>query len=223
MPFVTAALGQHAAHLHDVLQSVGHEDLGRLTVPACPARLLVVAFEALGQVEVSDEAHVRLVDTHAEGDGGDHDDPVAPEEVRLPFPAGLRVESGMVAERVYPVALQPLGGSVNALATQAVDDAGLTAVIRLVEVEELGLGLVLLDHPVADVGPVEAGDEAPSSIQVQLVGYLATGGSIGSGCQRQPHHSWVALSQQPELYVLWPEVVAPLRHAVSLVDGEEVE
>ena len=34
---------------------------------------LVVAFKGLGQGVVNDEAHVRLVDAHAKGDGGSND------------------------------------------------------------------------------------------------------------------------------------------------------
>src|SRR5690606_19132707 len=43
---VAFTLGQHARHLDDVLQAVGEERLGALTVSAGPAGLLVVALEA---------------------------------------------------------------------------------------------------------------------------------------------------------------------------------
>ena len=40
-------------------------------VAAGASGLLIVSFDALGQIEMRDEAHVRLVDAHAERDGGD--------------------------------------------------------------------------------------------------------------------------------------------------------
>src|SRR5690606_301019 len=77
------AAGQHAGYLHHVLQAVRHEGVGRLAVAAGAARLLVVALEALGQVEVRHEANVGLVDAHAERDGGYHDHPVLAQETFL--------------------------------------------------------------------------------------------------------------------------------------------
>ena len=73
----------HLALLHNVLQAVGQPRGRRQAVAAGAAGLLVVALDRLGQVEVRDEAHVRLVDAHAEGDGGDHDQAVLAQEPRL--------------------------------------------------------------------------------------------------------------------------------------------
>ena len=67
----------------DVVEAIGHPGFGGLAVAAGAAGFLVVGFEALGQVEVGDEAHVGLVDAHAEGDGGDHDDAVLAQEALL--------------------------------------------------------------------------------------------------------------------------------------------
>jgi hypothetical protein len=55
--------------LHDVAEAVGHPRVGGRAVAAGAAGLLVIALDALRQVEVRDEAHVGLVDAHAEGDG----------------------------------------------------------------------------------------------------------------------------------------------------------
>src|SRR5674476_1505125 len=57
--------------LHDVGQAIGHPGAGRLAVAARAAGLLIIGLDALGQIEMRDEAHVRLVDAHAERDGGD--------------------------------------------------------------------------------------------------------------------------------------------------------
>lgn len=56
----------------DVLVGVEEVAVGGFAVAAGPARLLVVALDRLGQRKVDDEAYIRLVDAHAEGDRGAH-------------------------------------------------------------------------------------------------------------------------------------------------------
>ncbi len=80
---IALALVDHAALLHHVLQSIGEPGRRRQAVAAGPAGLLVVALDALRQIKVGDEAHVGFVDPHAEGDRGDHHDPVFSQEARL--------------------------------------------------------------------------------------------------------------------------------------------
>jgi hypothetical protein len=81
-----AGLGRFVDHLaqqHHVAEAVGHPGLGRQAVAAGAAGFLVVALDRLGQVEVGDEAHVGLVDAHAEGDRRDHHDAVLAQEAAL--------------------------------------------------------------------------------------------------------------------------------------------
>ena len=69
--------------MHHVAQAVGHPRIGGQAVAAGAAGFLVIALDALGQIEVRDEAHVGLVDAHAEGDGGDHHDALLAQEALL--------------------------------------------------------------------------------------------------------------------------------------------
>ena len=74
---------QHLAHRHHVAQAVGHPGIGGQAVAPGATGFLIVAFHALGQVEVGDEAHVGLVDAHAEGHRGDHDHAFLAQEALL--------------------------------------------------------------------------------------------------------------------------------------------
>ena len=80
---IAGALVDQAALLHDVAEAVGHPRDGGLAVAAGATGLLVVALDRLRQVDVRDEAHVGLVDAHAERDRRDHHDAVVAEEPRL--------------------------------------------------------------------------------------------------------------------------------------------
>src|SRR5438128_6932048 len=68
---------------HHICDTIGHPGVRRQPVSSGATRLLVVGFEVFRGVEMSDEADIRLVDPHAEGDRrGDHD-PFIPEKTFL--------------------------------------------------------------------------------------------------------------------------------------------
>ncbi len=224
LPFARGVgAGQEAAQLADIVQPVEHVGLGRQAVAPGAAGLLVVGLEALGQVQVQHEAHVRLVDAHAEGDGGDHDQAVLLEEPVLVRGADVLVQPGMVGECWDAGPAEHVRGGVHLAARQAVDDAAAAGLLALEVVQELRLGLQLGHHTVADVGPVEAGDERAALAEIEPLDDLAPGGRVGRGGQRQARHGREALVQDLELEIVGPEVVAPLRDAVGLVDGEQSE
>ena len=130
----------------------------------------------------------------------------------------------MVGQRPQPLGDEELGRLVHRVAREAVDDAGVALVLGLEQVEQLLARLVLRHDPVLDVGPVEARHEMPGALarpQVQPLRDLGVGGLGGSGGQRDPGHVRPALVQLRQREVVGPEVVAPLRDAVRLVDGEQ--
>ena len=157
---VGRALVDHAALVDHVLQAVGHPGVGRRAVAAGAAGLLVVGLDVLRQVEVGDEAHVGLVDAHAEGDGRHHHDAVLAQEAVLVALAHAGLQAGVVRQRGDAFGVEPVGGLFHLLARAAVDDAGLALVLVADEAQQLALRLVLLDDGVADVRAVEAGDES---------------------------------------------------------------
>jgi hypothetical protein len=82
-----------------------------------------------------------------------------------------------------------------------------------------GIGLRL--NAVADVGPVEGGEEDLALLQRQPLHDLAAGGTVRRGGEREARHAGEALVQDRELAVFGAEIMPPLGHAVRLVDGEQ--
>ena len=102
--FGSWALVDHPPLVDHVGQAVGHPGVGGQAVAAGAAGLLVVALDVLRQVEVRDEAHVGLVDAHAEGDRRDHHDAVLAQEAVLVALAHAGVEAGVVGQRADALA-----------------------------------------------------------------------------------------------------------------------
>ncbi len=99
-----------------VAEAEEQQGLGGQAVAAGPARLLVVALDGLGQVVVHDEAHVGLVDAHAEGDGGDDDLQVVARRRLLHALALGGGQAGVVGGGRQAGRRQPLGDLFGALA-----------------------------------------------------------------------------------------------------------
>ncbi len=131
------------ALLHDVLEAVRHPGRGGAAVAARAAGLLVVPLDRLRQVEVGDEADVGLVDAHAEGDGGDDDQAVLAQEPGLVGGAGPRVEPRVVRDGLDPVVAEEVGGALDRVAREAVDDARVARVLSLRKVRSCFFGSFL--------------------------------------------------------------------------------
>ncbi len=209
--------------LDEIGESVRHPGVGGEPVAASAAGFLVVGLDRFGQVEMGDEAHVRLVDAHAERDGRHHDDAVLALESRLVRGTRLRVHARVVGQRGDAVADEPRRRLLHLPARQAIDDARVARMLVAQEREQLRARLGLVDDRVADVRPVEAGDEDARVVEGEARDDLGARLRVGGRGEGDARHAGEALVQHGELQVLRPEVVAPLRDAVRLVDGEERE
>ena len=81
--FRTLRLIDHAPLLHDIRETIGHPCNGRFAVTPGASGFLIIGLDVLGQIEMRHEAHIGLIDPHAERHGGDDDDAVLVEETIL--------------------------------------------------------------------------------------------------------------------------------------------
>ena len=170
---------------------------------------------------MDDEADVRLVDAHAEGDGRHHHRILGLEELLQPVgPQGL-VEAGVIGQGRNALGPQLLGQLVGAVARAGVDHPGPAHAL-----------LDQLDHPrprrallalgrKGELGPGETVDELGAVLQPQLGADVVAGPRVGGGCDRQPGRLGEHFGQAAEHAVFGAEVVAPLADAVRLVDGDQ--
>ena len=170
---------------------------------------------------MSDEAHIRLVDPHAERDGRHHDGGRLPQKPPLPLRAQPLLQAGVVGGGVDPLLRQPGGGLIGPPAGAHVDDAGLARVLVPDEGQQLAFAVGFQLHPVADVRPVEARHEVGGVGQLELGEDVPARLCVGGGRQRDPRDPGEPPRHLCDLEVLRPEVVAPLRYAVRLVDREQ--
>jgi len=83
------------------------------------------------------EAHVGLVDAHAERDRRHHHHPVLVDEAVLVRRARAVFHAGMVGERGDAMSGEPGGGLLRLRPRQAIDDARFARVPRADEIEQL--------------------------------------------------------------------------------------
>ena len=144
-----------------------------------------------------DEAHVGLVDSHAEGDGRDHDDVILALEGREALGALLRGQTCVIKERVHAFFHEEVADVLAGLARKAVDDAAFAGVVLGDEARELVLRVrtaLLVDDPVEDVRAVEARHEAFGVEQEPFDDLLARL-LVRRGGERDPRHLGEALPQ----------------------------
>ncbi len=167
------------------------------------------------------EAHVRLVDAHAEGHRRHHRQAVLAQEAALIRRARLGWESRVVDQRRAAVALQPVRGLLHPAAGRAVDDAAVGAVVRVQKRQQLLAQALALADVVTDVRAIETRREHRRSGEPKALHDVALRRPVGGGGQRQPRHAGKALAEHTKAEIFRPEVVPPLRHAVRLVDRDQ--
>ena len=113
-----------------------------------------------------DKAHVRLVNAHAEGNGGHHDDAFFTQKTILVGLAHRTVQSRVVGQRVNTRLAQGVGHVLDLFARLAVHDPGLVRMLAFDKAQQLRGGIALFDNGVADIGPVKAADKGARLLQL---------------------------------------------------------
>ena len=179
------ALDRGVGALHELTNqdrvaiAIGEPGIGWQAVASGAARFLVIGLQAFRKIEMGDEAHVGLVDSHAESDGRHHHETLFFDEALLMSAADPLVEPGVIGQGLDALCPQPRRGVVHLLAAHAIDDAAFAAVPRADEAKKLLARTGLRDDLIANVGPVEPRDEDARLGNREMGLNLAPRGCVG--------------------------------------------
>ena len=164
-------------------------------------------------------ADVGLVDAHAEGDGGHHDQPVLALEPRLDLPPRLGLQPRVIGHRRVSRLGQRLRQRFGPRPAGAINDPRLPAPGRD-ETHHLLARAVLGLEGQPQVGPVEAAQKGHGGLAVeQARDDLGPGFHVRRGGEGRQRHVQRAL-EIPDAQVVGAEVVTPLADAMRLVHGD---
>ena len=196
------------------------ERLGRQSVAAGAADLLIIAFDRAGQIGVEDEAHILLVDAHAEGDGRDHHHALALEEGVLIEAARAGVEPGVIGQSVEAGAPQPMRHRLGLAARGAIDDPALPR-MPAQKAHDAPLRIVLPLEGETQIGPREGGDEDVRRAREEPRDDIGAGGRPRRRGDGEDGRRAEPLGEFAEPRIIGPELMAPMRDAMRLVDREQ--
>ena len=211
---------QHLRALHHIIQAIHQPGLGRLIVAPGAAGLLIVRLHAAGQVQMSDKAHIGLVDAHAKGHGRHHDNAVLAQETRLVTGAQAGLQARVVGQRREALCREPGGGGLDLPARQAIDDAAFFPVGGQ-EAQQLFFGILPGRHAVADIGPVKAAHKHLGLPEREAGGNISAGLHGGGGGQGHARHGRKGRRQLVQKQVVLAEIMPPLGNAVGLVNRDQ--
>ena len=152
-------LGDRLA-LHELLQllyvliTIECYALSLSSVTACSSGLLIISLDALRDVVMDDETHIRLVDAHSECYRRHNDVNLLHQEPVLILRPCLRIKTGMVWRRLDAVDVQQFRKLFHLLSAEAVDDARLAGILSYV-LDDVPLRVRLVPYFIVKVGPVE--------------------------------------------------------------------
>ena len=189
-------------------------------VAAGTSGLLIVSLQTFRYVVVNHEAHVRLVNAHAEGDGGhNHVHLFLQEGVLVVGPRG-GIHARMIGQGPDVVGHEQFGQLLDLLAAQAINDTRLAGILLDI-FDDLTCRIVFGPDFVEQVGPVERrlehGGIGHAEILLDVHLHLRSR-RCRQGDQRRPAD---VVHDGTDAPILRAEIVAPLRNAVRLVDGIE--
>ena len=220
---------RHAELALDVVRRIEKNAARRVAVAPGAAGFLQVILQRARDVGVDHQPHVRLVDPHAEGVGGRDRAQLAADEAPLHLLLRLRRQARVETVRGDPLQLQVLRDVLALLPRGAVDDRAARRVGRQIGRQDLEDVRELLssrgrDHLEGEIGAFRAAVEH-GQFDVEFVPKMAVDvpddiGFRGRGQTQDRRDRSVTCSLADEtsyVSVVGPEVVAPARQAVRLV------
>ena len=184
--------------------------------------LLNVLLQRTGSLVVDDVANVRLVDSHAEGAGRDHNQ--APRWLHELMLGRHPIGSAHLAVILRDRDARPLKGArklIDSGGSGTIDDPGSA---QRPDASAGGAELRLtghLFHRQAEVLAVNRSDEHNRAAQTKPLSDIPTNARRRGRRECEPHRVAEPLARRAEPQVGGPEVVPPLRDAVGLVHAEE--
>ena len=214
-----------------LLGVVGLEEQQAVRVRAIssrPAGFLEVALEGARNLGVNHCAHVRFVDSHAEGVGGDHDVDVAVVEAALDLALSLRRETGVKMLGDQSSGGERLRGLLGAPLGRAVDD-GASRAFSLTCVCECPMDVLdalrsrSRDHHEFQIGAFRSTvDDFEPRLQrpFEMLPNFVDDIVLGGGGQAQDGRGILSVvlgDVTRDVAIVRAEIVPPLRQAVRLV------
>ena len=169
---------------------------------------------------MDDEADVRLVDTHAESDGGDNHIHFFHQEGVLVVGARGSVHAGMVRQCLDAVDGQQLGDLLDLLAAEAVNDAALAGIF-LDELDDVTLGIRLVADFIVEVLAIEGILEYAGIQHAEVLLDVGLDLRGRRGRQGDDRRTLDLADDFTDAAVFRAEIMAPFGDAVGLVNGIE--
>ena len=169
-------------------KTVGHPRVRGLAITPGAASFLIVAFDTFRQIQMGDEAHVGLIDAHAECNRRDHDDAVVAQKFILIAPPRFRVHAGVIGQRRDALAFEPMGGLVDFFARQTIDNAGVAGVFFAQKAQQLLARVLFFDNGITNVRPIETGNEDPRIFELEALDHFLARQFISGRRQRNARH-----------------------------------
>ena len=215
-------LFRHRLALHELLQlayvlvGVVSDAKAFLAVAAGTASLLIVTFYALGDVVVDHEAHVRLVDTHAEGNRSHDDIYLLHQELVLILGPHPGIEPRVIGQGPDAVDAEEGRHFFHLLAAQAIDDARFAGILAD-ETHDILLRFHLVPDLVVEIRPVERRFEDHRIVDAEVLEDVAL--HLGGGGSSEGDDGRAAYLVHEAAYtpVFRAEIVAPFGDAVRFV------
>ena len=130
-------------------------------------------------------------------------------------------QAGVIGDGAMAERDEMRGGFLRALARQRIDDAAFS-LVRLHEVGELFVAVLLRLDCERNIRPVEAGDEDFGLTAEELANDVGARRLVRGRRERADGHAGKRIAQVQQHLVFRPERCAPLRDAMGFVDSEEL-